>query len=402
MRLICQPLNGHIGNEIISLLKSGNFDSLTFVVAFAKNSGVLRLREAFEKFRMEGGCINAYVGIDLGGTSFEALTSLLSIVDSLSIVHFDDGKTFHPKLYHFRGKEKEILIIGSSNMTSGGLWQNFESSIIISNDDVDIPRFNISNEFNVLINEINSNRAVCKKIKSPNMLRTLKERGYIDNEVELIARRQNTSVSQKNMNLFGRLPKVHLPLLPKKSLQKGKIELHGTVLSGLGKTLWFETRSMTGGSRNILDLSMQSLIEAGTATGTDFATTNSKYMRGSIEFFGVSPAATDTTKDITLNFEGVDYFGNTILFPKGNKANGTWRLQIKGVDGTGRKITEVFMQKDKAGYLKNKIISFTKIDGKDCYSMRIFPSGLLEEFRAASAIIARNGSSLSARQIGVL
>src|SRR3546814_7348005 len=38
----------------------------------------------------------------------------------------------------------------------------------------------------------------------------------------------------------------------------------------IGRTIWFETRSMTGGSRNILDLSMKSLVTRGDPSGTSF------------------------------------------------------------------------------------------------------------------------------------
>src|SRR3546814_16182695 len=36
----------------------------------------------------------------------------------------------------------------------------------------------------------------------------------------------------------------------------------------IGRTIWFDTRSMTGGSRNILNLSMKSLVTSGNPRGT--------------------------------------------------------------------------------------------------------------------------------------
>src|SRR3546814_6030099 len=65
---------------------------------------------------------------------------------------------------------------------------------------------------------------------------------------------------------------------------------------------------------------------------------------------------------VTLNFDGVDYVGNTILFPTGNHANGTWRLQIKGVSPSQVKITDAFRAKGEDFYLVKKIITFTEID----------------------------------------
>src|SRR5690606_172589 len=41
---------------------------------------------------------------------------------------------FHPKVYLFEGKEKSELIIGSSNLTSKGLFVNVEASLLVSID----------------------------------------------------------------------------------------------------------------------------------------------------------------------------------------------------------------------------------------------------------------------------
>ena len=41
---------------------------------------------------------------------------------------------FHPKIYLFEGADKSELIIGSSNLTSQGLFTNVEASLLISID----------------------------------------------------------------------------------------------------------------------------------------------------------------------------------------------------------------------------------------------------------------------------
>ena len=100
---------------------------------------------------------------------------------------------------------------------------------------------------------------------------------------------------------------------------------------------------MTGGSRNILDLSKKSLISKGNISGSILEIKGeSKFIHGAVEFFELDPMAVNVKKDITLNFLGTDYIGNTILYPAGNNANGTWRLQIKGVDKDKNEITKVF------------------------------------------------------------
>lgn len=415
MKLITQPFNGQIGNELIHLLESLDFQSLTFVVAFAKNSGVLRLKDPFERFRERGGKVNAYVGIDLGGTSYEALTALLLMTDTLSVVHFDGGQTFHPKIYRFDGKNRKILIVGSSNLTGGGLWTNCESSIVLSVDKSSEKHSSIFQEMETYIATINALKDSRRIITNQNDIDELLQRGYVDKEVALSVRRKNTLQSGKPSDLFGKGISAGLPQLSKElqdesdpnptlsNIQNAVHPISSSTTRNEGQTLWIETRSMTGGSSNILDLSMKALLERGSAQGTTFDSGDPNFMRGAVEFFGIDPSDINRKKDLTLNFEGIDYTGNTILFPDGENANGTWRLQIKGTDLSGRKITDTFGVKYKKGYLKNKIITFTRIDADDSYYfMTVFPGEMLEEFREASSILARNGVSMRARQIGVL
>ena len=77
MELMNQPISGQLGDRILELLGSSHYHTLNIAVAFAKNSGVLRIKGGLEQFRTHGGKVNAYVGVDLGGTSYEALGSRL-------------------------------------------------------------------------------------------------------------------------------------------------------------------------------------------------------------------------------------------------------------------------------------------------------------------------------------
>lgn len=156
---------------------------------------------------------------------------------------------------------------------------------------------------------------------------------------------------------------------------------------------------MTGGSRNILDLSMRSLLSKGDPKGTSFDIGEPGFMQGSVAFFGLNPADTDTYKDVTLIFEGVEYFGNRILFPEGSHANGTWRLQIKGTALSGKKITDAFREKGQIHYLVQKIAIFEKL-GADRFALSILDAVELANLQAASNFLAFNGSTKSAKRIG--
>jgi hypothetical protein len=116
---------------------------------------------------------------------------------------------------------------------------------------------------------------------------------------------------------------------------------------------------------------------------------------------GMDPADLNTLKNITINYDGTDYTGNTVLFPVGEKANGTWRLQIKGLATSGQKITDVINEGGRVHQLVNKVLTFTKISD-DYFYMSIFPDTDLERFKSSSALIARNGVSSQAKLLGVL
>ena len=70
MELFNQPFSGTMGEKLISLLNSEKYTDLTIIVAFAKESGVLRIKDALDEFRLAKGRVTAYVGIDLDGTSY--------------------------------------------------------------------------------------------------------------------------------------------------------------------------------------------------------------------------------------------------------------------------------------------------------------------------------------------
>lgn len=408
MELMNQPFSGQLGERLIELLNSPDFHTLNIIVAFAKNSGVLRIKNSLERFRERGGVINAYVGVDLGGTSYEALTALLLHTDSLSVVHAEKGQTFHSKIYQFVGEKKGIIVVGSHNLTGGGLWTNFESSTLIPIDKPSSRGTDLQKRVSDYIMELTSLGDSFMPISTQDNIDKLLQNGYVVKEVsEQIRQAKATKQNGTCKRLFGNGIRANLPRItnPKKNnntiVSIAPTRPTSVPLSDDGHTIWFETRKMTGGSRNILDLSKKSLVETGDPTGTLFDLGEKKFMRGGVEFFGLNPEDTNQSKDITLNFEGVDYIGNTILFPVGDHTNGTWRLQIKGMNSSGMKITDALRAKNEEHFLVEKVVSFTKITG-DYYFMSVFPEDDLENFKAVSHILARNGSTKTAKLLGVL
>lgn len=414
MELMNQPFSGQLGDRLIELLDSADYHTLNVAVAFAKNSGVLRVKDAFSHFRERGGSVNVYVGVDLGGTSYEALTTLRLHTDSLNVVHSERGQTFHSKIYQFSGEKSGLLVVGSHNLTAGGLWTNFESSVHIPIDGEKAAEAKMSKEMGDYFQELAGLATSFMPITSQDEIERLLDEGYVTKEVaDRVRRASDAKRDGSKERLFGNgAPAKLLRLTSTK--QEGQTETKvaspevptptdtATVnAEDSNQTIWFETREMTGGSRNILDLSKKSLVESGNPTGTPFDLGEAGFMRGGVEFFGLNPTATDQTANITINFEGQDYLENTILYPEGNNANGTWRLQIKGKNSSSQKITDAFRTEGRANYLVRKIVTFTKVSD-DYYYLSVFPDSDLEEFKEASNIVARNGSSRNARFLGLI
>jgi HKD family nuclease len=119
-----------------SLRKPG-YSECRIIVAFARLSGVARLLPQIRGWRSRGRRIEVIVGIDRFGTSREALQVMLDELDAVYLTRTaDESCTFHPKMYLFEGARRARGIVGSHNLTLGGLETNFEGGVVM---DFDLP-----------------------------------------------------------------------------------------------------------------------------------------------------------------------------------------------------------------------------------------------------------------------
>lgn len=113
---------------------------IKFAVAFAKISGLLRIRNSLLNLFKNNGEAIFLLGLDFHTTDPDTLWELFSYSENgynsktycLS-GNFEGTATYHPKLYIFE-KENSLAtyIVGSSNLTIGGLERNVEINIGIS------------------------------------------------------------------------------------------------------------------------------------------------------------------------------------------------------------------------------------------------------------------------------
>ena len=132
--LIFQGLveNGDHENYVNQLLKSKNIENVLISVAFMRSSGIKKIQSNLEKVSKK---TKLFVGIRNNITSIQAISMLLDmgikpyLVDTAS-----NSRVFHPKIYAAYNENKAYLILGSANLTSGGMSSNLEASSFIEVD----------------------------------------------------------------------------------------------------------------------------------------------------------------------------------------------------------------------------------------------------------------------------
>ena len=136
MELMRQPdESGRLGDWLKANLDR-DWTHFRAAVAFVKRSGVKHVAAqlaAFAKARQ----VQIVVGVDHEGTSYEGLEELLRAVSpngQVVVFHNRLPHTFHPKLYLFRSATHAEVVVGSGNLTEGGLFTNYEASLRLGLD----------------------------------------------------------------------------------------------------------------------------------------------------------------------------------------------------------------------------------------------------------------------------
>ena len=403
--------NIKLGDLLIDNLEKRN-GTLIIVSAFAKCSGVLRLKSKLIEYRNRGNKIISYIGCDAGGTSYEALTNIFMLSNETTVIHDNNtGITFHPKMYISYDNDSAWVYVGSSNFTSGGFWTNTEFG--------NIKTFNLNEQsdrqcFDEILLQIKN---ICEKsnsfkILSQSNIDTLRDNNLLPYEAETrVKRRKGESKDKDGKNDTNPFPTgtLNQPKIndntnsdsnsdDENNEEKSDIKQLDQEINDefVRDTIWFQYGRGTGGSRNILDLSKVGQLISGDSNNTVFYI-DKTYVKGGVTFFDVDPSNTAQMKDITLNYLGKDYYNNTILYPTGDNANGTWRLQLKGVTQNNERLSLLAIDN-----FVNKILLFTKIE-TDYYLLSTIESDQLSELEISSKFVASNGRlSVNSRKFGLL
>jgi HKD family nuclease len=109
---------------------------IRIAVAFCKRKGFEEINESLKKALEDRKIIKFIVGMssDYGITDPYVLDQLLKIKkvfrNNFSVRYYDNPG-FHPKLFIFDSVKRVRIIVGSSNLTGGGLHNNIEANIML-------------------------------------------------------------------------------------------------------------------------------------------------------------------------------------------------------------------------------------------------------------------------------
>lgn len=132
-RLILQGLtDGNHLDEVCEVLSLDQAQLVIVSVAFVRSSGVAPLSDALQKVSKK---TKVFAGIRNGITSAQAIKALLDL--GLEVWLVDTGSAqllYHPKLYYAHSDTAARVLVGSANLTSGGLNSNIEASVYMALD----------------------------------------------------------------------------------------------------------------------------------------------------------------------------------------------------------------------------------------------------------------------------
>lgn len=119
-------------SAVADLFQVDDVELVLLSVAFVSSTGVQLIADHLEPHSDK---TTVFAGIRNGITSAQAIKALLDLkVDVKAVDTGSAHVVFHPKLYYVRGAKVARLLVGSANLTTGGLNNNVEASIALDLD----------------------------------------------------------------------------------------------------------------------------------------------------------------------------------------------------------------------------------------------------------------------------
>ena len=131
LRVLGQPdqADRSIRDDLRQALRWSDARKAWFAVAWAKRSGIRLIENDLRAFRGGTRSLRLLVGVDQHGGTIEGLDLARVLFTEARVYHDANSRpprTFHPKLYVVEAPQRARAIIGSGNLTAGGLRTNYE------------------------------------------------------------------------------------------------------------------------------------------------------------------------------------------------------------------------------------------------------------------------------------
>lgn len=153
MDFFAQPSSAGRLGDLLKTELSSEWDRFRAAVAFVKRSGTKHIAKELASFS-KSSPVQIIAGVDHLGTSAEGLSDLLQAVKpdgKILILHNRLPFTFHPKVFLFSSSSRALAIVGSGNLTEGGLFTNYEAGMRLDLDLANQSHSAIHDEINLTL-----------------------------------------------------------------------------------------------------------------------------------------------------------------------------------------------------------------------------------------------------------
>ena len=205
------------------------------VVAWARRSGVGLLYSALgESLRN----VDVVVGMANRSTSAEALALLQVMTRRVFVYHKHHLQTFHPKVYLFDDGQSPptdaVLLVGSSNLTGGGLYQNVEGNLALELHPSD--REGDRETYDSVVQEVTGLQSspFCEQLMDEERIRQLLEDRYISTEATLARKRRRDNSEVARQGELRQRPEAPPSPLPQFTLPPLLVTFGGVEEEGAG------------------------------------------------------------------------------------------------------------------------------------------------------------------------
>ena len=195
-----------VGDWLCSTFKDKDYTSFVGFSAFTKMSGINRIKEELRIAKQNYESLKFVLGIVERGTSKEALQFFIDNEIETWVYCADNKIMFHPKIYYFSGKYNSRFILGSSNLTGAGLFDNIEASILFEFSNRDATGNKFLRQFSNYFNPILEGKHDDLQLLTMDVLQDLIDSEFVVDE----SKTKNDFDFSKNKELFSKRKKLNI------------------------------------------------------------------------------------------------------------------------------------------------------------------------------------------------